>query len=272
VAYDTTGGATPTLGLLVLNDNVAAPAAGNARIRAIHAAGGVGTVNVINESAMPPAPLFSNLLFGTASAAAEVPAGQYNVGLDTNNNNTSELRYALPTLPAGASANAFAYINGGAAQIFVQVLGASNALDRSLRSYLASISGSLAAGDTTFVRPTATCTASTITSPEGTYYDVIPFTNTGAAPINIEVVASWPSPLDGFLHLYSAVPVAATPLVGCITGDDDEVIGSAAGARGSRVTRTLAPGETVQIVASAYNKITNMDAVGPYTITVNQLP
>lgn len=285
VAYDTNAGGMPTLSLLVLDDNVAAPAAGNARIRAVHAAGGVGTVNVINQSAQPPAPLFANLLFGTASAAAEVPAAQYDIGLDTNADNTSDAIFALPALPAGASANVLAFLNAGVPNLFVQVLGANNAVDRAVRPLppIAPLpivpgtlteSGSLAQGDATWTRPSVTF-SSPITCTTGgttvTYYDVYAYRNTSANPVVITATANWPAPLDGFLHLFDRVPdntSAASALLGCLTGDDDEAISGAAGARGSRVTRTMQPNETLYLVASSFRVTTDASSVGPYTITV----
>jgi hypothetical protein len=105
VAYDD-GGAPAILALV---DDTSAPAAGNFRVRAIHAADGVGEVDIWNITDInSPSPLFADLPFGDASAAAEIPAGTYTIGFDVDNNATPDLIFELPELAEGANINLFA--------------------------------------------------------------------------------------------------------------------------------------------------------------------
>jgi hypothetical protein len=96
-----------SLQALALTDDLGAPAAGNIRVRVIHAAVGVGQVDVLDVTGMPAA-LFSDVDFGAATAEAEIAAGTYSIGIDTDDDGTAELTYDLPALAAGTIVNVFA--------------------------------------------------------------------------------------------------------------------------------------------------------------------
>ena len=109
VAYDRLASITP----LALVDDLSVTSSGTIRIRAIHAASGVGQVDILNIPGRgTPTPLYENVDFGVASAYAELPAGQYTIGLDVNNDHIADAVFALPALPAGTIANVFAVHDG----------------------------------------------------------------------------------------------------------------------------------------------------------------
>lgn len=115
--------------LLLLQDNYANLANGNIRIRAVHAAKGVGNVDVlvVPENA-DTVPLFTGLTFGNASATADVPAGAYRVGLDLDQDHVPELTYLLPHLRSGTVANIFATPSpNGSVYLVIQVEDGSTA-------------------------------------------------------------------------------------------------------------------------------------------------
>jgi len=96
-----------SLQALALTDDLSAPAAGNIRVRVIHAAVGVGQVDILDVTGMPSA-LFSDVDFGTAPAGAEIAAGTYSIGIDTDDDGAADLTYDLPALAAGTIVNVFA--------------------------------------------------------------------------------------------------------------------------------------------------------------------
>lgn len=103
---------------LLLEDDRAAPAAGNIRIRAIHTAVGVGTVNILAGNQI----LYADLEFGTAGDAIEVPATAYTIGLDIDLDHWADLFFDVPALPEGTIANVFAVTDAhGAASLVAQL-------------------------------------------------------------------------------------------------------------------------------------------------------
>lgn len=94
---------------LALEDDLSAPDAGLIRLRAIHTASGVGQVDIWNIPAEgAPAPLFTDVDFGAATAYVDVPEGAYSLGFDVDNDATPDLMFDVPSLPAGTIANVFA--------------------------------------------------------------------------------------------------------------------------------------------------------------------
>lgn len=94
---------------LLLEDNLSTPAAGNIRIRAIHGAADVGQVDIWNVTdAGNPSALYTDVNYGDVGAYAEIPAGSYKLGFDTNNDGTPELTFTTPNLAAGSVLNVFA--------------------------------------------------------------------------------------------------------------------------------------------------------------------
>lgn len=98
-----------SLSVLALEDNFSPLPANTIRVRAIHAAVGVGRVNIVNvPSAGAPSTLFAALEFGAATDYLEVPAGTYRLGIDVDNDHHPDLLFHLPELPDGTVANVFA--------------------------------------------------------------------------------------------------------------------------------------------------------------------
>jgi hypothetical protein len=103
---------------LAIADDLSSPADGMIRIRAIHTAAGVGTVNVLAGTTV----LYAGLEFGTAGDAIEVPAGAYTIGLDIDADHQADLYFDVPHLPAGTIANVFAVTDSwGNASLFAQL-------------------------------------------------------------------------------------------------------------------------------------------------------
>jgi len=78
---------------------------GMLRVRAVHAAPGVGQVDIGNiPAAGEPTPLWTNVDFGVAGDAIDLEAGSYTLGVDVDDM-TPDLTFVLPELPAGTFAN-----------------------------------------------------------------------------------------------------------------------------------------------------------------------
>ncbi|MCA9582589.1 MAG: DUF4397 domain-containing protein, partial [Myxococcales bacterium] len=95
---------------------------GNVRIRAIHAAAGVGEVDVWSiTNPAAPAPLFVDLDTGDVGDALELPTGDYTVGIDADNDGVVDFGFDLPPLTTAANINAYAVINDGNVTLYAQV-------------------------------------------------------------------------------------------------------------------------------------------------------
>ncbi len=109
VAYDQLMNIAP----LALVDDFQGLADDSIRVRAIHAAAGVGQVDIWNVTkGMEPTVLYENVDFGISGAYLDLPAGAYSIGFDVDNDANPDLVYDLPALPAGTIANVFAVLNG----------------------------------------------------------------------------------------------------------------------------------------------------------------
>jgi hypothetical protein len=94
---------------LALVDDYADLASGEIRVRAIHTAVGVGQVDIWNvPESGEPAPLWTDLDFGTAGEALDLDAGAYTVGIDVDDDEMPDLTFELPDLDAGTVVNVFA--------------------------------------------------------------------------------------------------------------------------------------------------------------------
>ncbi len=103
VAYD----AVASLKALLIED-AEAPTGASIKVRAIHAAPGVGQVDVLSLAADgTTSPVVSDVSFGQVSAALELPAGAYTLGVDVNDDANADLYFELPNLPGGTTANVF---------------------------------------------------------------------------------------------------------------------------------------------------------------------
>ena len=114
-------GRAAELRVIAFAEDRSAPAAGNIRVRAIHAAVGVGNVDIYAVTPQGNVRLYDNVPFGAAGDALEVPAGQYNIGLDLNEDTHPDLHFQLPALDAGAIANLYAVTDAhGNASLAIQ--------------------------------------------------------------------------------------------------------------------------------------------------------
>lgn len=109
-----------------------------------------------------------------------------------------------------------------------------------------------------WARPSATCTGATTSQPA---YEIYGFINTLDVGVTIRVDAAWT--FDGFLHRYNRPMDPATPLAGCVVGNDDF-----GGTSGSRLdNQFVGPGETIFIVASGFGAT----SLGTYGLNVSVL-
>lgn len=105
VAYDDVG----MIKAMALEDDYSAVGAGNIRVRAIHTAPGVGTVDIWNiTDPVNPSPLYTAVAFGDAGAYAEIPAGAYTLGFDVNDDGTPDVAFQTPDLAEGTIVSLFA--------------------------------------------------------------------------------------------------------------------------------------------------------------------
>jgi len=104
---------------LPLVDDYSGLAEGSIRVRAIHAAAAVGQVDLwhVPESA-EATPLWTDVDFGVAGAALDIPAGSYTIGVDVDDDASPDLTFELPELPAGTFVNVFA-VNDDAGDVFL---------------------------------------------------------------------------------------------------------------------------------------------------------
>jgi hypothetical protein len=99
---------------LALEDDLSSVPEETIRLRAIHAAVGVGEVDIWNVTpGMDAAPLYENVPFGAAGGYLELPVGSYTVGFDVNDDAVPDVTFDVPELPGGTIANVFAVNSGG---------------------------------------------------------------------------------------------------------------------------------------------------------------
>lgn len=102
VALDTVA----EIGALALFDDNEGIAAGSFRAQVVHAASGVGQVDIWEVSG-EPTPLFVDFDFG-ASVVADLPTSAYNLGVDVDNDAIPDLTFGIPALPDGSFSNVYA--------------------------------------------------------------------------------------------------------------------------------------------------------------------
>ncbi|NMB73561.1 MAG: DUF4397 domain-containing protein [Myxococcales bacterium] len=93
----------------VIEDREDGMNSGSIRVRAIHAAAGVGQVDIWNiPSTGSPSALIEDFEFGAVGPDLDLPAGAYTLGFDVDNDAKPDLIFELPELPSGTRANVFA--------------------------------------------------------------------------------------------------------------------------------------------------------------------
>ncbi len=94
---------------LTMEDNNSNPGAGNIRVRAIHAAPGVGEVDIWEVSDLQnPVLLYENVNFRDVGDYLLLPAGAYMIGFDVDDDGVPDLTFSTPALPEGIILNLFA--------------------------------------------------------------------------------------------------------------------------------------------------------------------
>jgi hypothetical protein len=109
-AYDTVAAIGPVAQIkgVIFPDDLSTPPAGDAKVRAVHAAvGAPSPVDVLANGK----PAFTGLAFGNATQYAPVPAGSYTLGVAPAGSMTAAFS-ATATLAAGTTYTAFAIGNG----------------------------------------------------------------------------------------------------------------------------------------------------------------
>lgn len=100
------------LQLNALENDTRGLSSNNVRVRVIHAADGVGTVNVFQIPATgAPLSLAPNLRYGTPAATVDIPSEPITVGLDVDNDQSPDLSFDVPALPRGLFVNVFAVLD-----------------------------------------------------------------------------------------------------------------------------------------------------------------
>lgn len=116
-------GKVANLQAALVEDSTQGLASNSVRVRVIHAADGVGTVNVLQVPATGAATsIADNLRYGTAALPVDLPSAPITVGLDVNNDKAADLLFDVPALPKGIVVNVFAVLDAsGAPLLFAQL-------------------------------------------------------------------------------------------------------------------------------------------------------
>jgi hypothetical protein len=111
------------LSVVALTDDLSELPANTIRVRALHAAVGVGQVDLWNiTEGTTPAPLVPDFDYGTSADSLELPAdGALTLGLDVNNDGLPEYRIEVPGLPAGTIANLYAVADSTGVAILADI-------------------------------------------------------------------------------------------------------------------------------------------------------
>jgi hypothetical protein len=118
VAYDALSAIKP----LALEDDFSGLASGDIRVRAIHTATAVGTVDIWNLPDMgDPAKLYAGVPFGGVGDYLDLPAGAYSIGFDVDADAVPDVIFDLPALPAGTVANVFAVSDSSGVYLVAQL-------------------------------------------------------------------------------------------------------------------------------------------------------
>ena len=103
----------------VYEENLAPPAEGNAKLRAVHASPDAGPVDVVPAGS---APLVRGLQFPNASPYAEVPAGTYTLNVNAAGTDTTAISVPNATVSSGGIYSGFAVGTAAAGNLDVIVV------------------------------------------------------------------------------------------------------------------------------------------------------
>jgi len=118
VAY----GMVSNIAALALEDDLSSPGAETIRVRAIHAADGIGEVDIWNIPAEgDPAIIYEDVAYGDVGGYLELPAGSYMLGFDVDDDASPDLVFETGALPEGLVANLFAVKDGEEVFILAQL-------------------------------------------------------------------------------------------------------------------------------------------------------
>lgn len=97
------------LDALVIEEDPAGEMAENVRVRVIHVAPEVGTVDLSQiVDGVAPTPLVANLAYGEISDALDIAAEPFVLGLNADDDATPDLMFEMPALEPGTHANVYA--------------------------------------------------------------------------------------------------------------------------------------------------------------------
>ena len=114
-------GMASNLSSLILNDDYSDLADGSIRVRVIHAADGVGEVDIWNiPDTGDPALLYENMGYGTVSDTTDLAVGAYTLGIDVDNDASPDLLFTMPGLAVGSMVNIFVVKDGDNVYLLAQ--------------------------------------------------------------------------------------------------------------------------------------------------------
>ncbi len=95
--------------LSLIEDSVQGLASNQVRVRVIHAASGVGNVNVyVEPDTGAPQAIVEDLRYGNAAAPVDIAPVAFTAGIDVDDDGQSDLLYEIPALEPGTTVNVFA--------------------------------------------------------------------------------------------------------------------------------------------------------------------
>ncbi len=106
----------------VIEDSTQGLASNQVRLRVVHAAAGVGSVDVYLLDGSNT-PIAENLFFGSAASAFDVPAQAFVAGIDVDNDAVADLIFNIPALTAGTNVNVYAVADGADVYLVAQLPG-----------------------------------------------------------------------------------------------------------------------------------------------------
>jgi hypothetical protein len=98
-------------------------ASNQVRVRVVHTAFGVGTVDVYAVDGASSTPIAENLFYGSTAAPLDIPAQSFVAGIDVDDDGSSDLLFNIPALSPGTNVNVFAVADGADVFLLAQLPG-----------------------------------------------------------------------------------------------------------------------------------------------------